>query len=548
MLTPKKSIQSLEPYVGPRSGRLNCMRLDFNENPYGPSPKVMEALQAISREECGCYPEYAQLNRALSDYFGVAPECVLAANGGDEGIRAIFDTYVDKGEQVILLSPDYSMYELYAQAAGACIVRISCFSDSFVFPIEQIMEAITPRTRLLALSNPNNPCGALIARENIVKIAAAHPHMAVLLDEAYAPYARTTHVDLLARYSNLLFVQTFSKAFGLAGLRLGCVLSAKENIAALSKTVVPAYSVDIFAAKAAVAAMQDREYVEACVDETICVREQFIEELKALGLAAVPSSANFVLVRFGDDAACLQELLSQQSILVRHKHGLEGYLRITIGTRSQMQQLLDLMKQFYERKTALIFDMDGVLIDESASYRPCIAQTVAYFSGRKIELQEVQQWKRMGGYNNDYECAEAMLARMGCTVQRDKLVKQFDTFYHSMFKHAETWLVDESLLRQLKKRFKLAIFTGRPRRDALDALQRFGKQGLFEIVVADEDVQKKKPHPEGLLQAMAFLQAEQALYFGDSVDDKEAARRASVEFVEVVSNGSCQEQLIERFI
>ncbi len=531
MLTPKESIQNMEPYADPGVGRMGALRLDFNENLLGASPKVLEALGKISREEYGCYPEYEALNNALSEFLSVAKDCLIPTNGSDEAIRAIFDTYVEKGDEVILLSPSYSMYELYATVAGAKIIWVSYCLKDFSFPIEEVLNAIGPNTRLIALANPNNPTGTLIEREDLLKIVEANSKMVVLIDEAYSPYAKQTNIDLANRYSNVFVTQTFSKAHGLAGLRIGYLISAKENIATISKVLSPSYSVGCLAAAAAITAMQDKSYVDFYVDEIIAVREQFIQAVTSLGFQVINSQANFVLVRFGEWTEKIKSALAARQILVRERSDLKGFLRITIGSREQMQRVLSLLQSLWS-PTALIFDMDGVLVDESQSYRPSIVKTTEYFLGEKIDPALVETYKQKGGYNNDYDCVEAILKGYGVLIQQEKIIERFDAYYQD-FKLSEQWLLDEELLLKLKKRFRLAIFTGRPKKDALDALKRFGKESFFEVVITDDDVKQRKPDPEGLILAMRSLKTSRAIYFGDSPDDREAARRASVEFVEV---------------
>ncbi len=546
MLTPKESIQKMEAYSGPGEGRMDTLRLDFNENLMGASPKVIEALRNISREECGCYPEYADLNKALSQFLKVEENCVIPTNGSDEAIKTIFDTYVEKGDEVILLFPSYSMYELYAQVAGAKIVWISYRLDDFYFPIEEILNAIRPNTRLIALANPNNPTGTLIRREDLLRIVEANPRMAVLIDEAYSPYAKETNIDLATMYSNVFITQTFSKAHGLAGLRIGYLVSAKENIEAISKVLSPSYSVNCLAVAASLAAMEDKAYVDAYVDEIISMREQFSKKVTSLGFEVIPSRANFVLIRFGKWARKIKEGLRKQKVLVRERSDLEGFLRITIGTAEQMQRVLAILQPLCFQP-ALIFDMDGVLIDESRSYRPCIVKTAEYFLGSKINPECVEALKQKGGYNNDYDCTEAILLEYGLEVKREEIVERFDSYYQD-FKLSEKWLLDEQLLLKLKENFQLGIFTGRPKRDALDALKRFGKESIFEVVITDDDVKQKKPDPEGLLLAIQNLKANKAIYFGDSKDDREAARRASVEFIEVIPPGLGITEILERFL
>lgn len=538
MIAPKEAVQTLQPYSGPGEGRMENLRLDFNENVLGASPKVMEAIGKVTREEYGCYPEYKDLYRALSQFLNVPEDCVIASNGSDEAIKTIFDVYVDKGDEIILLSPSYSMYELFARVAGAKIIWVPYAAD-FSFPIDQVLHQISSKTRLIALASPNNPTGTFIQREDLIRIIRASPNMAVLIDEAYALYAQETNIDLATTYPNVFVTQTFSKGHGLAGLRIGYLISQKQNIEAISKVLSPSYSVDCLAASAAMAAMADPDYVSTYVEEILSAREFFIEQLEMLGIKTVPSKANFVLAHFGEEAQKVKQRLAEKKILVRERPDLEGYLRFTIGTEKQMKKVLSILNPLCK---AIIFDMDGVLIDESQSYRTCIAKTAAFFLKTKIDPNLVESLKAKGGYNNDYDCTEAILSLSGCKVSREEVALQFDTYYEEL-KDKETWLLDEKLLQRLKEKYRLAIFTGRPRKDALDALQRFDKTSFFELVIADDDVKARKPNPEGLLLSLEQLGVSQAIYIGDSKDDAEAARRASVDFIGVVPPGGTAENL-----
>lgn len=544
MLVPKEIVQQMGFYNDPGTGRLSAVRLDFNENLRGASPKVMETLRLASREACGCYPEYEQLTQGIACHLGVEEACILPTNGSDEAIKAVFDVYVDKGDEVILLSPSYA-YEHFAQLAGAAITWIA-YREDFSFPLEEILKVIQPTTRLIVIANPNNPTGTLIPRRDLVKIVEANPAMAVLVDEAYYHYARLTNIDLTKKYGNILVSQTFSKAYGLAGLRIGYLVSAPNNIQAIAKVLSPTYSVNCMAAMAALAAMEDKDYMEAYVDEIIAVREMFVEEIAALGFQVIPSRANFVLVHFGIQAGDIKAALKQQGILVRERRDLKGYLRISIGPREIMGQVINVVCNFCA-KTALIFDMDGVLVDESCSYRICIARTVEQLSSQLVSQVVVEMWKRSGGFNNDYDCVEAILKDMGVKVSREAIMAAFDTLYQEV-KFQERWLVDKELLNKLKGKYRLGIFTGRPKRDAEDALKRFGMESVFDAVITDDDVKIGKPDPEGLLLAMQQLQVQKAIYFGDTLDDRKAAHQAAVDFIEVEPPGKGVVEVLKRML
>ncbi len=540
-MKPKEAVKKMSAYVSPGEGRMEFVRLDFNENVRGASPKVIEALKNITAEECTCYPEYEIFTQTLASFLKVSPKAVLPTNGIDEAIKALYETYVDKGDEVVLLMPSYSLYELFAQLVDAKIVWVD-YPDDFSFPIETVLKAITPKTRLIALACPNNPTGTLISEKNLRRIIESNPSMVVLIDEAYVDFAKTDYLKLAFEYPNVFITRTFSKAFGLAGFRIGTLISSEENIADVAKIVAPAYSVDRAAMVAATAAIEDRSYVEAYVDEVLEQREKFCGAMRRLGFRVIPSEANFVLVDFGDCAEQVVENLKSQGILVRLRQEkcLKGFLRISIGTQEQMRRVVMTLEP-YATKPALIFDMDGVLIDESESYRECIIKTVFNLAGQVIDRNAIEEFKSQGGCNNDYDCTAQILNSFGVSIAPQTIIETFDDFYRDL-KCKERWLLDESILSRLAQNYRLGIFTGRPKRDALEALRRFNTAAFFEVVITDDDVSKRKPDPEGIFLVLKRLNVKTAIYVGDTCDDAEAAKRSNIEFIGVMAPGSSHQQ------
>ena len=541
MILPNPAVLTMPIYSAPEEGRLEYLRLDFNENTRGPSPKVLEALYALKAEEYGCYPEYEELLSAISNYLRIDRNYILPTNGSDEAIKSIFQTYIQRGDEVILFSPSYAIYEIYAALAEAKQVVISLEEKSgYAYPVEVILNAIKPETRLIAIVNPNNPTGSWLDRQDLIKILEKNPKTIVVLDECYAPFAKSSDVDLVAKYPNLMITQTFSKSFGLAGLRVGYVVSHPENIGYLKRVILPTFSLSRIAAVAAMAALKDKAYLDSYVEEVLVGRQLLIEKMNQMGFKPYPSRGNFVLVNFGDQLESIKARLKKNKILVREKK--EG-LRISIGTLEQTQRLI---KAIEDKKPAIIFDMDGVLVDESQSYRACIKKTLEDLLGTPIDGSIIEQAKQAGGCNDDYDCIAKILSDCGLEIDRQEIMKRFDCYYES-YKYHEKWLIDESILQSLKVTASLGIYTGRPKRDALDALKRFQKTHLFDVVVTRDDVKNGKPDPEGLYLACNALNADQAIYLGDNLDDALAAQRAGCSFIPIASDTTSQ-WIVQRII
>ena len=348
MPEPRKAVLKMAPYSPPSSGRADKLRLDFNENTVGCSPRVIEFLsKKLCEQQLSIYPEYTQVKPALAAFFKVAPDELLLTNGTDEAIQVLVNTYVDDDDEVIILRPSYAMYRFYAEVAGAKIKDIDYLPGTLAFPLEHLLEAITPATRAILISNPNNPTGTATDVASIRRILARAPQSAVLIDEAYYEFCGITALPLIGEYANLFVSRTFSKVYGMAAMRIGCLFSQAGNVEYLHKAQSP-YSVNMLAALAAEAAVQDTEYVANYVKEALAARELLCAGLAKMGIGHAASSANFILGYFGDRAIAVRDALRDKAILVRDRsYEIPGGVRITAGTREQAQAVLDELRRIW---------------------------------------------------------------------------------------------------------------------------------------------------------------------------------------------------------
>jgi histidinol-phosphate aminotransferase len=349
-IKPRPAVLSMAPYSPPTGGRAGKLRLDFNENTVGCSPRVIAALQ--QRLDAGgltVYPEYSEARQAVADYFRVPPDQLLFTNGTDEAIQVFINTYVDAGQEVLLLRPSYAMYRFYAEVMGAKVREIDYAAPGMEFPLQELLDAITPDTRAVLIANPNNPTGTGIGLLAIERILHRARRAAVLIDEAYYEFSGVTALGEIERVPNLFVSRTFSKVFGMAAMRLGCLFSHAGNIEFLHKAQSP-YSVNTVAVMAAQAAVEDRQYIESYVAEVLAARELLCVGLEKLGIGYVPSSANFVLGHFGDRAVAVRDALRGQGILVRDRsYEAPGCVRITVGTREQTRTLLAALEEIWKQ-------------------------------------------------------------------------------------------------------------------------------------------------------------------------------------------------------
>jgi histidinol-phosphate aminotransferase len=347
-IVPRPAVLAMAPYSPPSGGRQGKLRLDFNENTVGAPPLVIERLrEQLNASSLTVYPEYSEAKEKVARYFHVRPEEFVFTNGTDEAIQVFINTYVDDGQEVLVLKPSYAMYRFYADVAGAKVTEIEYALPGMEFPLDAMMDAITPDTRAILFANPNNPTGTGISLLAIERILSRARKAVVMVDEAYYEFNGVTALGEINRVPNLFVCRTFSKVFGMAGMRLGCLFSHEANVAYLSKAQSP-YSVNSLAVLAAQAAVEDTRYVESYVAEVLAARELLCVGLERLGIRYVPSSGNFVLGDFGNRAIEVRDALRDQAILVRDRsYEAPGCVRITVGTREQTRRLLTALEQIW---------------------------------------------------------------------------------------------------------------------------------------------------------------------------------------------------------
>jgi histidinol-phosphate aminotransferase len=344
-LPVRKAILQRKTYEAPAEGRLNKMRLDFNENTSGCGPAVLRALRKLTTQQVAMYPEYAAPTRRIAVYFGISEHELLLTNGGDDALRVFFDAFVEPGSHILICEPTFPMYRYYAEIAGARVETL-LYGSEMEFPLDEFVLALRRKPAVIFIANPNNPTGTLLPLEAIKKILLGATSTAVVIDEAYAEFSGVTVLPWIRKYRNLFVTRTFSKAAGLAGLRLGAAMACRESLALLRRAMPP-FPVNIGALVAAEAAVQERISIRTYVKQTTENREWFAGELARLGVRTFPSAGNFLLADFGSEGPALFKKLATHEILVRErsKDIGPGYLRISIGTGSEMKRLVKVIQK-----------------------------------------------------------------------------------------------------------------------------------------------------------------------------------------------------------
>jgi histidinol-phosphate aminotransferase len=341
---PRKAVLEMPEYHPPLAGR-EALRLDFNENTFEPSPRVIERLRAITAEGLTMYPEREPVERIVAAHFGLQAEQVLLTNGVDEAIHLICCAFLEAEDEALICTPSFFMYDVSVQMMTPHLRKVQSDS-SLEFPFERFMAGITQRTKLIMVASPNNPTGAVVSREQLLAIAAAVPQAVLMVDEAYYHFHGESTIADVSTVPNLIVARTFSKAFGLANLRIGMLAGDAKLLKYVRKVSSP-YNVNGVALDCLPVALADEKYVAWYVEQVRVGRERMMEGLVGLGVPFFPSEANFVLMNIGSKHKELVAAMRMHGVLLRDRSadpGCAGFVRITIGVEEHVTRGLEALK------------------------------------------------------------------------------------------------------------------------------------------------------------------------------------------------------------
>jgi len=341
-------VHTLAPYVpGEQPKVANLVKLNTNENPYGPSPKVFEAIRNATNNDLRLYPDpnAEKLKQVLADYYHVAMDQIFVGNGSDEVLAHIFNAFFQQKLPILFPDITYSFYPVYCKLYGIEYQTIP-LTDTFSIDIE----GYSGSNGGIIFPNPNAPTGKLLPLNMIEILLKNNTNSVVVIDEAYIDFGGESAISLVDKYPNLLVTQTVSKSRSLAGMRVGFAIGHKDLIEALVrvKDSFNSYPLDSLAITAAVAAFEDEDYFERCCQKVMTSRDNLLLALVQMGFESVPTAANFVFVRHPlYQAVVLANALRQEGVIVRHfkQDRIEQFLRISVGTEEENKQLIDVLRR-----------------------------------------------------------------------------------------------------------------------------------------------------------------------------------------------------------
>jgi len=506
---------------------LVTLKLDSNEGPL-PSPDLLAALATLDPETLRRYPDATLLEATLGSRFGVAAERVIVTAGADDAIDRVCRAYLGAGRTMLLAEPTFDMFDHFAKLSGGTLARVPWAGRCGKFPLTAFLDRLGEQPAVIAVVSPNNPTGATATTADVRSLAEAAPTALVVFDHVYAEYADEDITRAVIDLPNVVVLRTLSKAWGLAGCRIGYAIGSAAVIERLRIAGAPypvaGPSIALALTRLAGGDTTLRTHIARVREE----REDLCERLTALGLEPLPSQANFILVECGALAPFVTAALAALGVVVRafpNRPGLTSALRITLpGDAVAFERLVAALETALAPE-ALLFDLDGVLADVQHSQRAAIAATAQAF-GVSITSAQVSAAIRRGDAANDWVVTRRLIEAGGQRTSPDDVIARYQSLYMSL-REREVLIPTTSLLDRLAARRPLAIVTGRPRAEAEWFLERVGIAHLFGTVVAMEDA-PPKPDPAPVRLALERLGVRRAWMVGDTSDDMHAAAQAGV--------------------
>ena len=505
-----------------------ALRLDANE---GAAPAYLAPSWPLGAEALRRYPDARGLEADLAARFGVAAGQVLVTAGGDDAIDRLCRRCLAGGRELVLTEPTFEMFARHARLAGGGLRSVPWWEGPY--PLAAVESCLGPATGLVAVVSPNNPTGAVVTAADLGRLRRAAGDVPLLLDAAYAEFADADLTAAALALPNTVVLRTLSKAWGLAGLRVGFLLGPSDLLGELRAWGQPYAVAGTSVALAREALARGEEAMRAGVATARSDRADLAAQLTRLGARPLPSQGNFVLCR-PHDAAFTAAALAALGVSVRAWPGhrqLDGCLRITCPGDADERIRLTRALDTALAPQALLLDLDGVIADEGPSYRETVIAVLAAH-GCTVSRQEIAAVKAAGGANNDWELTRRLLAARGIELPLAAVVEEFQAVYLGSdgrpgLCERETLIPPRALLAELAARLPLGIVTGRPRVDAERFLERFDLADLFGAVVTMDDA-PAKPDPAPVREALRRLGVNRAWLVGDTPDDLVAAGAAGV--------------------
>lgn len=526
-VTPRSIIKSLPPYKKPQEGRYDFARLDFNENTKGFSD--LFSVEELPVELFNTYPEYDKLYAKIADYYSVSKDSLILTNGSDEGISIIAYSFIEAGiDRAIVSDPCFAIIPHSLKLAGANIRAVKVNSD-LSFNTKGIETELASGAKMAFFASPENPTGAVLDYKQVSSWCKKYPETLFVIDEAYGEYNQASCLSLIKEFDNLLVLKTFSKAWGMAGLRLGMVFGKPELIEVLGRVKLP-YSVNAAAVWMAQKLLDNAPHVQTEVKDSLIRLDNLALEIEQRGYRVKRGQSNSVLIEMGFLAKRFTQFCRGESVLVRDRSELiDGMVRVSTGTKEENEKFLQALDKF-SKSFGIMFDLDDTIVDTSKSFAKVVEKLVEQYTGIPLKAGELRSLKAEGGYNDDWVATQELIRRRGFEADIEDIVLTAIPMYRKIATEAEELICDLALLKTLRKRHKVFVVTGRCRVE-YDPVWGERLDPLFDQIycVGDRPHLQVKPSGDYLAACMQENELSDAIYIGNSVDDVAAARSIKLE-------------------
>ena len=555
MIKPKKTLENVSSYQTDKYKIDWRLKLDSNENIYGISPIVTNAIKSMDFSDVSLYPAYGKTIDKLSEKYNVKYENILLTNGCDEAINVIINAYLDKEDEILSYNPTFVMPQKYAEILGAKVNLID-YDEKFIFKTNKIEKNISDKTKIIYISTPNNPTGELVKASVVEVLVKKYPEILFLVDCTYINFSYNSmfmdYVDLACKYDNVVVVKSFSKDFALAGLRFGFVVGAFDIINNLKKVISP-YSVNVIALNCAIAVLNDEKTFEEIKEQNYAAKNALIEGLRKNNIWAYDSEANFVFCNFGDYCDFYYQKLKNHGVIVRNfpkNSKYASFLRITVPKIGGVKFILELLN----KKDVLIMNLDGTVFDVSKSYIQAIIQTVEHFSNTRISVKEVMEIKNRGGLNCNVNTINELLRKYEKNIDICEIRNIYKDFLYKAVSgerliDSEKLILSKDQLEQISKKYDLVIFSGRTRDEINYSLNKFDIANYFYYILSGDDLSadEQKPNSKGIAHILKHCPHNSIKSIGSSVDDIIAANCAEIDTIGVVSPYADNNAMVNNF-
>lgn len=535
MIKARSSVENMTAYLPPLEARRGLIRLDFNENTEG----FPWASPGLPTELVATYPEYGECEKALAEHWNLGTENILLTDGSDEGLLVVGLTFIEPGVgRAVITRPTFALIRQYLQLVDAQLTEVP-LTGGLEFDCGAIAAALGG-VNLALFASPDNPTGAVLDQDCVINWCRNFPDTLFIIDEAYAEYTGKTLVPLVRQRENLMVLRSFSKAWGMAGLRLGAAIGPKRLIDYMRRVRSP-YSVNGAAVATVMNLLKRSHEIHSAAQGTMARKKWLTGEVQQRGYRVHSGGGNFFLVSVGADARAWCDYCRRQGVLVRDRSSLpalSGMVRVSVGTERENRIFLDALDA-YRRSHALIFDLDDTLVDCSQSYARVVSELVRRYSGTPLRDGELNALRAEGGYNDEWDATQELLRRRRVAVTRQEIAREGESRYLGIAAKREKWNLSDDIVARLRLRYRLLVLTGRTRAEYVPVWGEH-TDSRFEHVWCRDDFNglQPKPAPDMLLAVLDRMKLEGAIYIGNSVDDMRAAREAGLGRVAVRSTTS----------